>query len=638
MAPVTDTKKQTTSDAQAADATRRTETQSSDAAGALAQHDAGLLDLASLQQETLQALYGELPQSDDAPATPSDTVAAEDTGEQTIALLLPAVQQAGPAASEETPSHDDSVVAENTGEPAAALLVPATLTAKEKASDAAASEALENADAAAATAADELAPPSQAAEAPNVIIDDDNGNKLHGTGGVDYIYGNGGSDHIFGGNGNDFLWGGDGVDFLFGGDGVDIIHGGPGNDFMEGGSGADMLVGNDGNDYMIGGEGPDEFFGGVGIDTVDYGHSDKNWYVSLITKRAWSGGEKETLDGIDDVVMGKGDDTVAGTNGANKLWGGDGDDALFGLNGTNKLYGGTGGDELIGGKHDDLYDGGPGIDTVLFAEAASGVDAWLWLNGPQNTGHGTDTFVDVENLTGSKFDDWLAGDNGRNKLDGGSGSDQLDGGGGNDTLLGGKGSDILSGGLGNDIFDGGGGIDTASFKGAGSGVVVDLSSGGTPQNTGEGIDTFVDIENVWGSSLGDLIRGSGDDNQLLGYEGTDWIWGGAGDDFISGDHGDDFLVGEAGDDGLAGGPGADAYVYGDYFGNGGNDTIWDFENGKDKVFIPIGFGVSDFSDLTIGTNEYGQAVVNFANDAFGGSITFLNTGAAQIDANDFVFY
>ena len=85
-----------------------------------------------------------------------------------------------------------------------------------------------------------------------------------------------------------------------------------------------------------------------------------------------------------------------------------------------------------------------------------GADRQPELQGGDAAG---DSYVGVENLAGSAFDDILQGDGQANALAGGEGNDQLMGAGGNDTLNGGAGNDILSGGDGSDRLIGGNGAE-----------------------------------------------------------------------------------------------------------------------------------------------------------------------------------
>ena len=85
---------------------------------------------------------------------------------------------------------------------------------------------------------------------------------------------------------------------------------------------------------------------------------------------------------------------------------------------------------------------------------------------------------EIENLSGSSYDDTLQGDENANSLYGEGGDDVLKGGGGADKLFGGAGDDTLnSDGIG-DFLDGGTGIDdTVDFADAQNGVYVNLGMG-----------------------------------------------------------------------------------------------------------------------------------------------------------------
>jgi Ca2+-binding RTX toxin-like protein len=117
----------------------------------------------------------------------------------------------------------------------------------------------------------------------------------------------------------------------------------------------------------------------------------------------------------------------------------------------------------------DLLDGGPGFDFASYSEASTGVRASLAdssANGGEAVEFETfkpfqprfDSYVDMEGLIGSRFDDVLVGDTQDNASYGLSGNDFLYGLDGLDTLSGDAEADILNGGAGADYLDGGGGL------------------------------------------------------------------------------------------------------------------------------------------------------------------------------------
>ena len=125
---------------------------------------------------------------------------------------------------------------------------------------------------------------------------------------------------------------------------------------------------------------------------------------------------------------------------------------------------------------------------------------------------------------------------GNQTIEGGAGNDTLDGGAGNDILNGGPAADTLNGALGFDVADYG-----LEAAGGGSAVSVDLLSGFARDGFGP-YDTLIGIRGVVGSEAGDIIygrtaptscRGGGDD-QIVAWDGADYLNGGAGNDVILG--------------------------------------------------------------------------------------------------------
>ena len=87
---------------------------------------------------------------------------------------------------------------------------------------------------------------------------------------------------------------------------------------------------------------------------------------------------------------------------------------------------GLGGNDVISGLGGaDHLDGGAGIDTASYAASSSGVTVSLMTGTGSGGDAQGDTLTNIENLTGSNFDDTLEGNAGNNKLVGGLGTDTV---------------------------------------------------------------------------------------------------------------------------------------------------------------------------------------------------------------------
>ena len=248
---------------------------------------------------------------------------------------------------------------------------------------------------------------------------------------------------------------------------------------------------------------------------------------------------------------------------------------MEGSNFDDNLRGNNSNNFLIGGAGADALDGRGGADSAAYATATAGVTASL-ANSAVNTGDAAgDTYANIENLSGSGFDDTLIGDANNNFLNGRGGADTLDGGAGfdtadyflsttpltvdldtpanntgeaagdsytsienlrgsafADTLRGNAGNNLLDGQAGADVLDGGLGFDFAWYNtnSTGTGVTASLANPGI--NTGEAAgDTFVSIEGLAGSNLADTLIGNAGSNFLRGQGGGDALIGGGGFDF-----------------------------------------------------------------------------------------------------------
>jgi len=109
------------------------------------------------------------------------------------------------------------------------------------------------------------------------------------------------------------------------------------------------------------------------------------------------------------VSGGSGDDVLSGGSGNDTVDGGAGNDSVDGGLGDDVLSGGAGDDVIIGGAGVDTIDGGEGNDTNSFEDADVGVTANI-ADGTATIGEDAETFTNIENLTGTDFDDSLSGD------------------------------------------------------------------------------------------------------------------------------------------------------------------------------------------------------------------------------------
>ncbi len=439
---------------------------------------------------------------------------------------------------------------------------------------------------------------------------------------VNYVPVSGGDDIFVGSAHADQLYGQTGFDWLDAGEGFDLVDGGAQDDVILGRGGNDRLIGGAGNDYIHGGNDNDYFFDAA-----------QNW----------------------------------------GLYGGDGNDTLIGGAGMDSLYGENGDDLFIvdpdGGGVWDVYEGQAGLDTISYERFNHGVwidfatlGGWSWA--PQAKLIYGDYITNIENVTGSHFNDVIFGDAGWNVIKGLIG---------NDELYGRDGDDVLDGGFGGDRLDGGLGVDTASYANSLSGVQVNLATGVAQGGDAVG-DSFVSIENLRGSRLGDQLAGDAGSNVLEGLRGEDtflwssgWdtvnggedfdtfdasaapgavtIWSGlwaqvAGDGswtsltsiegFVGSAHGDalygaaadERFEGRGGNDYLAGGDGSDIYVFG--IGDGW-DTVDETNAAANGISLRSGLNWRDVSiqgaggngALTVQMRATGEAISVNTNWSYG---------------------
>jgi len=517
---------------------------------------------------------------------------------------------------------------------------------------------------------------------------------LRGLDGDDSIEGGAGVDLIGGGNGSDTLSGGTGGDAIYGGGDNDVLIAGAGNDSFFGGGGVDLLdfsastdgitvdlsnsIGNQfvstsqgsdriqdienvagtafadlitgnaqanriiagaGNDTVDGGQGDDTLDGGAGVDTLTFAGAAGGVTVDLSivgTPQALGGGlGSDAISGFENLFLTSGDDNATGDAQANVLTGADGNDTLSGLGGSDTLIGGTGNDSLSGGDGDDVmvagagndtFDGGLGNDAIDYGAASEGITLRMALTTAQlvSASEGTDVLIGIENVIGTGFNDAIFANSVANLLLGGTGNDRIYGGGGDDTMI------------------GGGGVDDLNYFFATGGVTVNLGLAGTAQTVGggQGTDTFIEFENVLGSSAFDddltgnsaanLLEGYGGNDTLRGAGGNDTVQGGAGNDLLGGGNGNDVVRGDQGNDAIYGGGGNDTMIGGSegdlIFGGGGEDTFV-FELVSDSVLT----NRDTLADFVTAVDHVDLSLID-ANNTVAGDQAFNYLGNAAFAA------
>ena len=364
--------------------------------------------------------------------------------------------------------------------------------------------------------------------------------------------------------------------------------------------------------------------------------------------------------------------------GADTINGGEGDDIIYGMEGDDILNGDAGDDLIEGGLGADTMDGGTGTgDIVSYSSSSAAVSINLLTNtisGGDATG---DTIVNLENIIGSAFDDFLRGiGTGTYSIRAGAGNDQI-------TSSGATSVERFFGEAGNDRiefqadidpagyrFDGGTGTDTLELFGSGASTNFQASTitsmenlnilasagsnydvlfrdsqfgfttvtngahvGQTHQVTIQMFGTFIlDISGVTFTGFtepGDQVNifGDGSVENITGASNVaNNIDGGDGDDTIEGGALGDTLNGGGGNDIIDSGEGVDIVN-----GDAGDDTVrlsaLNFEAGEaydggadiDTIQSVAGSTYADAAlfDLNAGTFSSGgptlMTLVNFEN-------------------------
>ncbi|WP_295401773.1 calcium-binding protein [uncultured Thiocystis sp.] len=367
--------------------------------------------------------------------------------------------------------------------------------------------------------------------------------------------GNASSNVLTGNAGNNNLSGLAGNDTLNGGAGADLLDGGAGNDSMNGGNGNDIYIVDSTFDLVneTNGTAPG------GIDTVrsillNYTLTD---YVDHLELQGNSNINGTGNDLNNQLTGNSGNNILNGLAGADTMAGNDGDDTYYvdNIDDVVSETSATGGTDLVksslsytlianfenlqlmesghitgtgnasnniiyANTGNNIIDGGGGVDTLSYQLLTDSIAAYaavtvsLASTSPQNTrGSGTDTITNIENLTGSQYNDRLTGNANDNVLDGSLGADALIGGDGNDTYY----------------------VDGAD-------LVIETSNSGSNDDVKSSVNFVLPafVENLeligtgaihgTGNNLDNTIFGNTGANLLDGMEGTDTLEGRAGND------------------------------------------------------------------------------------------------------------
>jgi Ca2+-binding RTX toxin-like protein len=276
------------------------------------------------------------------------------------------------------------------------------------------------------------------------ITGDDSGDTLYGTAYADTITGGSGSDYIYGNGGNDIIIGGAGNDHLYGGTGDDtyVFTSGFGNAVIH----ENLSEGND--TIHFSGIDPSNIhmwtdsYGTLYLqDTSDPSHS----ITVQAGTTAYYSTESTVGEYVEQVTFDSSYATTWDLTGGLHITGDDSGDTLYGTayadtitggSGSDYIYGNGGDDTLIGGAGNNHLDGGTGTNTVDYSHASAAVAVDLSSGSTSDNGEGgSDTLANIQNVTGSAYDDTITGDSNDNILYGAGGNDMLTGGDGADCFV-----------------------------------------------------------------------------------------------------------------------------------------------------------------------------------------------------------
>ena len=350
---------------------------------------------------------------------------------------------------------------------------------------------------------------------------------------------------------------------LTGNGGADTLTGSdiPGGDEITGGSGDDSIVAYAGSDLVAPGTGDDTVQGGPGTDSLDL-DGDKPVQINLAnTDRQDTGQGNDAFAQFENASGTAFADRMTGDSGPNVLQGGNGDDVLEGAGGADELQ------------------GEQGTDATSYANSATAVTVDLARTTQPTDG---DKLFSVEDVTGSRLGDTLAGNAIANRIDPGPGTDTVSAGDGADQIAArdGQADQVVCGAGADSVVSDRRSLDVVNadcdsvdalpeplqpvgrgtrHPAAGHGWTGAVRAGTVPRCQGRRA-TIVGTAGkdvLRGTRRADVIVGLGGNDRISAARGNDLVCGGAGNDRVSGGSGRDRLLGESGRDRLSGGAGRD---------------------------------------------------------------------------------
>jgi len=291
----------------------------------------------------------------------------------------------------------------------------------------------------------------------------------------------------------------------------------------------------------------------------------------------------DIYEDIENITGSQYNDTIYGNlTKDNTLKGLGGSDTIDGRGGDNKLYGGDGFDTLISGTGKDFIDGGADTDVVSYVNMDDGKAVTIRLDRPNGeeedyAGYYVDAngdyvakpvddgsfvikdkIINIEDVTGSKYNDTIYGSSSTNFINGGAGDDRIFAGGGYDFIDGGEGSDWIT----YKPSDYDANVANPNFMQTLQGITVDLNASDfvmvKETATGALIDLVKNVEKISATDGADVIYGSNSaDEEFWGWGGDDTLYGRNGNDILHGGSGDDYIRPGMGVDYSDGGSGVD---------------------------------------------------------------------------------